>query len=347
LSLRRTLRERPGAVDLFLALRELERSAPAKPRIGDAAVRAETVVELDEEPFLAFPDSNVAAFEDRSGAIPRLVSRFLGYFGPQGALPLGTTAEAYQWASHNDPSFARFVDIFGHRFRELFFRAWADARPVAQHDRPDSDRFFRYVASFAGIGVASLAERDSVADIAKLPFAGLVSSAVRSASRLRQLIRGVLGADVEIEERIGSWLIFEPEDRLRLGQPGSALGGGAALGSRSYSINDKLRIVIRTRSLAEYRGFLPGQANANRLADLVFFYIGHRLEFDVKLALPAAAAPAARLGVSGELGWTAWIAPAGRAGSGAWLDDARFDIERRRRAEREARREGRPEEGRP
>ena len=35
-----------------------------------------------------------------------------------------------------DDAFPRFLDILNHRFLQLFFRAWADARPVAQHDRP-------------------------------------------------------------------------------------------------------------------------------------------------------------------------------------------------------------------
>ena len=52
-----------------------------------------------------------------------------------------------------DPSFARFTDIFSNRFLQLFFRAWADARPIAHHDRPADDRFADYVGSFAGIGV--------------------------------------------------------------------------------------------------------------------------------------------------------------------------------------------------
>ena len=105
------------------------------------------------------------------------------------------------WSNGRDPSFARFTDIFSNRFLQLFFRAWADARPIAQHDRPDRDRFFRYVGAFAGIGVDSLAERDSLPDISKLPFAGLVSSGVKSASRLRQLVRGVFNVDADVEER--------------------------------------------------------------------------------------------------------------------------------------------------
>ncbi|MBA3448715.1 MAG: type VI secretion system baseplate subunit TssG [Pseudaminobacter sp.] len=332
MSFRGKLKSEPEHVDLFAALRELERSAKGKPRIGDSAVRAEDVVDLGQDPFLEFPASNISAYEETERGAPKLFSRFLGFFGPQGALPLNTTVEAFHWSSARDPSFARFTDIFSNRFLQLFFRAWADARPIAQHDRPDQDRFFRYVASFAGIGADSLSERDSLADISKLPFAGLVSSRIKSASRLRQLVCGVLHVDADVEERIGSWLVFEPADRLKLGQEGGVLGVDTILGNRVYSINDKICVVIRAGDLEQYRKFLPNGSMSDKLTDLVFFYIGHRFEFDVKLSLPARSAPAARLGVSGELGWTAWIAPDNDVGDDIRFDDARFNALERRRA---------------
>ena len=274
-------------------------------------------------------------FEDPAGQVPKLFSRFLGFFGPQGALPLNTTVDAYLWSNGRDPSFARFTDIFSNRFLQLFFRAWANAQPIAHHDRPADDRFADYVGSFAGIGVASLKGRDSLDDIAKLPFAGLVNADVKSASRLRQLVRGIFHVDVDIEERVGSWLTFEPSDRLLLGAD-AMLGLGTYLGDRVYSINEKICILIKARDLRHYRQFLPTGELSDQLTDLVFFYIGHRFEFDVRLSLPARYAPATQLGQSGELGWTAWIAPDNDAGDDVYFDDAHFNALERRRAQRAA-----------
>jgi type VI secretion system protein ImpH len=338
-TLRSDLRDEPWSVDFFKALREFERSAKDKPRIGDSTVVSQEVVNLGQDPFLEFPASNLSKYEDKPTGIPTLYSRFLGFFGPQGALPINTTVEALHWSMGRDPSFARFTDIFGNRFQQLFFRAWANARPIAHHDRPKDDRFFRYVGTFAGIGTDSLADRDSVEDIAKLSFSGLVSSRIKSASRLKQLVRGIFKVATEVEERVGSWLVFEPSDRWMLGAEGVTLGVDTYLGSRVYSINDKICIVIKARDLSEYRKFLPRGTMFDRLTDLVFFYIGHRLEFDVKLLLPARHAPAAQLGVSGELGWTAWIAPDNDAGDDVYFDDARFNaLERRRVRQAEQRR---------
>ena len=332
---REELQNDPWGTDFFSALRQLERSAASKPRIGDSAVISEDIVNLGQDPFVEFPASNVTKFEDPAGQVPKLFSRFLGFFGPQGALPLNTTVDAYLWSNGRDPSFARFTDIFSNRFLQLFFRAWANAQPIAHHDRPADDRFADYVGSFAGIGVASLKGRDSLDDIAKLPFAGLVNADVKSASRLRQLVRGIFHVDVDIEERVGSWLTFEPSDRLLLGAD-AMLGLGTYLGDRVYSINEKICILIKARDLRHYRQFLPTGELSDQLTDLVFFHIGHRFEFDVRLSLPARYAPATQLGQSGELGWTAWIAPDNDAGDGVYFDDAHFNALERRRAQRAA-----------
>jgi type VI secretion system protein ImpH len=328
---RSDLRDEPWNVDFFSALREFERSVQGKPRIGDSAVCTEEVVNLGQDPFLEFPASNVSKYEEPVGSVPRLYARFLGFFGPQGALPLNTTVDAYHWSNGRDPSFARFTDIFSNRFLQLFFRAWADSRPIAHHDRPRQDRFFRYVGTPAGIGADSLSGRDSIEDISKLAYSGLVSSGIKSASRLKQLVRGIFQVSADIEERVGSWLIFEPTDRCALGAQGMGLGVDTYLSSRVYSINDKICVVLRARDLAEYRKFLPRGTMFDRLTDLVFFYLGHRLEFDVRLALPARHAPATQLGVSGELGWTAWVAPDNEAGGDVYYDNARFNALERRR----------------
>ena len=336
MSYRSDLRAEPFRFDFFAVMRELERSTPKKPRVGDSTVVAEDVVALGQDPYLEFPASNISNFDETASGAPRLKTRFLGYFGPQGALPLSSTVEAFAWSTSpkRDDSFARFTDIFANRFLQLFYRAWADARPLAQHDRPRQDRFIRYLGSMSGIGSDAFVDRDSVEDIAKIPFAGMTGSAIKSASRLRQLIRGIFKVDTDVEERIGMWLTFEPGDQMALGTNGSSLGVDTFLGMRAYSINDKIRIGIKTTTLEQYRTFLPSGGLSERLADLVFYYLGHRFDFDVQLSLPARLAPPTRLGVSGELGWTSWISPkpVEPGNEEIYLSDARFDPMRRRRS---------------
>src|SRR5262249_47670938 len=154
-------------------------------------------------PYLEFPESNLAAAALEENGRVRLKARFLGMFGPQGALPLTTTEEAHSWLLERDDAFPRFADIFQRRFLALFFRAWADARPVAQHDRPEEDRFRTYIGAMIGIGTPAFRAVDSISDFAKLQYAGLLAARVKSASRLRAFLTSFLETRVEIEEFVG------------------------------------------------------------------------------------------------------------------------------------------------
>ncbi|MBL8587040.1 MAG: type VI secretion system baseplate subunit TssG [Methylobacteriaceae bacterium] len=317
-----------------MVLRRLERSHPDRPRIGDAATRRDDFVTLGQDPYFEFPASTVSDFRKDPTGRWRVLQKFLGLLGPQGALPLATTEEAYGWLLARDDAFARFCDLINHRFLELFFRAWADARPVAQHDRPKDDRFRDYVASTIGLGTPIYRDLDSVPDSGKIAYAGLVGAKAKGAARLRRLIRGLLGVECEIDEFVGAWLTLEPQDRSHLGAQ-SRLGVDMMAGGSFYSIEDKIRIRLFMSDMAEYERFLPGAYRCEELTDLVFFYLGDEIEWEVELAIPAEKAPAVRLGKAGRLGWTSWSAPSW-SGDRRWLCDARFHPAERRRQTRSA-----------
>lgn len=307
---RETLADAPWSFDFLSLMREFERGAPDKPRIGRSTVLSQEIVRLGQDPFVAFPAANVTEARFPPGRTPEVRVRFLGLFGPQGPLPLTTTMEAIQWMQgRNDDSFVHFADIFANRFLQLFFRAWADARPVVQFDRPDDDRFRMWLGAHIGIGSPALAERDAIPDLAKLEYAGVLGSRIRSAARLLHVMRRMLNLDVTLEERVGTWLEFEPGDLTRLAGPRAALGQNSYLGARVHSINDKARLTIRTRSLREYQSFLPGTPRCRELTDFLYFYLGDMTEVDIALTMPAGALPDTQLGSAGQLGWTSWAAP--------------------------------------
>jgi type VI secretion system protein ImpH len=289
-------------------MRRLERLNPDRPRLGDSAARREEYVILGQDPFLDFPASNLSRVVPADQRL-KIFVKFLGLLGPQGALPLATTEESLGWFLMRDDAFPRFLDIFNHRFIQLFYRAWADSRPIAQHDRPKDDRFIAYVGSIIGVGSAPYRDLDSVPDPAKLAFAGLISAQAKSASRLKSFLSGLFDVKVEIHEFVGSWLTFEPSDRSRLGQANSGLGVSMSLGASIFSVQDKIRIRLYTRNMAQYQRFLPTGDLCEPLADAVFFFIGDQLEWEVELAIPAGEVIPSRLGSFGQLGWTSWMSP--------------------------------------
>lgn len=298
----------PGAEDIAGAPEW--RSAAPRPRIGDSASRRdeavvcagiEYLISFGQEPHLEFPASNIAQAEiDRETTRKRIriFTKFLGLLGPQGSLPFAITEEAFGYAQQNDPALARFFDIFNQRFLQLFFRAWADSRPIVHNDRPDFDRFHAYVKSMIGVGTPPFGEIAGIPDGIGL-YAGLLAPKARSASRLRSAIRGLFGVEAQIDQFIGAWLEFEESERSKLGARNSGLGSDLLVGKASFSVQDKFRIRIYCEDIATYRRFLPEGETCAKLVDLVFFYIGDELEWDVELALPARCIEPARLGASG------------------------------------------------
>lgn len=319
----------PWRFDFFATLRRLERQNPNRPRIGDSATSAQDFVLVSQNPYLEFPASTLeGAVRAPSGRV-RIFARFLGMFGPQGALPLTTTDEAYGWLRERDDAFPRFVDIVQHRFLALFYRAWADARPVAQNDRPDEDRFRTYIGSMIGIGAPAFRGVDLLPEFAKLEFAGLLAPRVKSASRLRGFLAGLVGAPVEIEEFVGSWLTLDRGERTRLGAAASRVGEDCVLGAATFSVGDKFRVCVFARDFAHYEQFLPGADLAQEIGDAVFLYIGDEYDWDMELAIPAGEIRPARLGKGAKLGWTSWMAPNWAKTDETYRKDARFHVANR------------------
>ncbi|MEM9634481.1 MAG: type VI secretion system baseplate subunit TssG [Pseudomonadota bacterium] len=336
--LSKRIQEHPGGHDLLAVLRMLEgQTAPdanhdldaetdnqSPPRIGKSRRLIEDIVRFGQDPSSEFATSTVErATRDKDDGLV-LLERFLGLLGPQGALPAALTDEAIMRGLRGDDSFPRFLDVFNNRFVQLFYRAWADARPIVQHDRPDDDRFMDYVGSSIGTGTPIYRDLDLIDDRLKLLYAGLTSAKAKSASRLKALITGVFEVKVDIDQCVGTWLHLEPDDQLSLGSLGSGgagqLGLDTIVGAKVYSVSDKIRIRIFTRSLEEYRKFLPPTRTkpnpwTERLFDLIDFYLGLEIEYEIELALPKKCASAISLNSSSSatLGHIGWLKPAATA----------------------------------
>ena len=124
---------------------------PAAARPGAAA--AEEPVRLGQPPSLAFAPATVAGFEPAATGRRRL-ERHLRARPVRAATArcrcISPRTPASARATHDDPTLARFCDIFQHRLLALFYRAWADAQPTVQHDRPAADRFRSMSAPWSG-----------------------------------------------------------------------------------------------------------------------------------------------------------------------------------------------------
>ena len=297
----------PGGFDFLDLLRGLERRSQAKPRIGESGTLSEDIVSLGQQPHIDHSDSNVSGIATLGDGRTRVESRFLGLLGPQGALPLHTSYEATHWANMRDPAFARFLDIFNNRFQQLFFRAWANARPAVQADRPAENQFLTYLGAMIGIGTPAMRHRDGLPDFSKIAVAGLLSPTVKSAARLEGFLGWLFKAKVAVQQFVGVWLPLEVGEQAVLASGSCNLGGDSIIGKSAFSLRDKFRVRLEVTDLAEFETFLPDGANFQPMADAVYFYLGNTFIYDVEIGIPEQQTRPVQLGSFGRLGWTSWM----------------------------------------
>ena len=310
-ALLRALADRPYQFDFYQALRRLEAVHPDSPRVGRSLRPIDDPVRFGQEPSLAFAPATLSGFKpEAAGGKPRLEVAFGGLFGPHGPLPLHFTEYARdRIINSQDPTFARFLDIFHHRVLSLIYRIWADAQPTVQFDRPEADRFAAYVGSLVGINAPGLADRDAMPDAAKRYFAGRLVCGSRHAEGLEAMLGEFFHLPMQVVEFVGRWLPVPDDCRceLGLGQQSSSLGMSATIGDRVWDCQTKFRIVAGPMSIADYERLLPGGASLERLQAVVKNYIGDELDWDLHLILGQSEVPKTELGMAGSLGWTSWL----------------------------------------
>jgi type VI secretion system protein ImpH len=315
--------------ELFALARGIEQARPAAPRIGTALDPADELVDWAHEPSLNFPRTTVARFEDGPRR-PRVRSQHLGLTGPMGPLPLHMAEIALAERRVPGPQpYGDFLDLLSARMLQAFYRAWSQSEPCAQADRPADDGFATILGAVSGaadLRFAGATDRDHPAgdrfdDWRRLAYGGHLQG-LRSASAVADVLAHLLGRPVTVEEAVGRWRAIPLDARSRIGARRGAhaqLGQGATLGERFFAVEWDVAINVTARDAAELDTLLPG-GDANRLlVEAATAVLPPSLDWTIRVEIAEAAAPAARLGRTGEtgtppgtrLGLTGWMAPRG------------------------------------
>jgi type VI secretion system protein ImpH len=298
----------PYRHDFYQTLRRLECLHDDKPRWGRALRPVDEPVRLGQEPDLSFAPAPLASFDASDGRTPRLQVRLFGLFGPNGPLPIHLTEYARERLQHaGDPTLSRFLDVFHHRFLALFYRAWAQAQPAVNRDRPADDHFTAYVGAFLGVSPAAFRDRDTLPDLAKFFHVGALIRQVRNPEGLVHILQHFFRVPARIEEFVGHWMALGSGERSRLSAEGAGLGTGAVLGGRVWDRQHKFRIHLGPLTLDQYERFLPGGTAIKKLVDWVRMYLCYELDWDVRLLLKPGEVPSLMLGGGQRLGWTTWL----------------------------------------
>ncbi|RSC25188.1 type VI secretion system baseplate subunit TssG [Pseudomonas putida] len=314
LALLQRLAQKPASFDFYAALRQLECAFADRPRIGQASRPADEPLRFGQQPSLAFEPAMLSGLQTGDGhQAPRLLLNGFGALGANGPLPLHLTEYVRDRQRNvDDPTLARFLDIFHHRLISLFYRAWASAQPAVSLDRPGADRFSDYVASLIGLGMPSLQGRDAVQQLAKQHHAGRLAPHMRNAEGLAALLSDDFGVPVQVEQFVGHWMTLPADGlcALRSGPSAERLGVGTVLGRKVWNAQGKFRLRVGPLSMAQVRRLLPGQPGLRRLTDWVRQYAGLALDWDVNLIVARQHLPGTRLGRDARLGWSSWLSSA-------------------------------------
>lgn len=145
-------------------------------------------------------------------------------------------------------------------------------------------------------------------------FAGLLSQKPRNALNLERMLGFYFSLPIKVQPFAGRWLHLQPEQCTQLGRRNAQLGHSAVAGNRVWDYQSCIRIELGPLSLADYQRFQPGTACYRKLVELVRFYIGAELDFEIAPRLKREAVPRAQLGRSGNvaLGWLGWLKRPGR-----------------------------------
>jgi type VI secretion system protein ImpH len=316
----------PHRYDFFSLLRAIECACPERLRLGQATRPVDEPIRMGQEASLAFAPTTLSYLDPgRDGRPPRLGVQFLGMLGPNGPLPIHLTEYARDRVRNaGDTTLVRFLDLFHHRVLALFYRAWANAQPTVNRDRPQGDRFVAYVGTLIGLGSPGVRDRDELPDDVKLFFAGRLAHQARNAEGLRAMIAHDLGLPTELEEFTGEWTPLLESERWRITRTAfaGALGTSTILGAHAWQRQTKFRVVFGPLKEDEFQSLLPGSRRLQRLRALVRNYVGDALNWDVRLFLDKRVSQPFRLDRITRLGWTSWL---GHCPEGEGRDDLIFD----------------------
>ena len=316
LPLDQQLFEFPYDFNFFQAVRLLHLILDERMGVGRIAKPDEEPVRFKVRQSLEFPASSIHSLSPETDP-PQMTVAFFGLTGVQGALPHHYTEHLLARALFKDFAMAEFFDLFNHRMLSLFYRAWEKHRLPVRHQlasaKKEVDEFTQYLFDWIGMGTGGLRERMAFADQALLRYAGLLGQKPACATALAAILRDYFGVPVEIEEFTGAWYRLSEPDQCNLEEEGmkNSLGEGALAGDAVWDPQARFRVRVGPMGLRRYIGFLPDGDAIEELRDLVRFYVGPVLQFDVQLVLKADEVPWCRLGDESPAGprldWCGWL----------------------------------------
>ena len=265
---------------------------------------------------------------------------FMGLIGAAGVLPHHYSQTILERLRANDESMLEFFNLFHHRILSSYFRASVKYRLPFQHEifsrfrshsgaanrsrRIEHDRVSSSIACVAGVGEASVQDRQAFDDRARMYFAGHFSNRRPTPIGLARMLGEFTGFAVNVHSFQFEWLYLDQNDQTCFSDSPKALGVDAVVGDRVGSIQNRFRVRIGPLRWDEFQQLLPMGGRLEKTAQFVRSYVGIGLDFDFQFAIEGSEIPGLQLGnESCRLGWSTWIRSNELSGE---IDDAIFEV---------------------
>lgn len=243
---------------------------------------------------LAFPASEIEGMQiepaDAAGG-PRIhiTPTFIGLLGASGTLPLHDTERAAARTSlGTDESWKPFIDLFTNRVVGLFYEAWGKYRVEHGLDTRAEDDLLPRLSALGGLRPASFGPARPYASIHPEVagyYAGLLRTRPIAASTVERVLRDYFGVPVRVEEFVGAWDPIPAKMRSTLGVTDPTLGFGAALGTRTWRNDLRIRLHIGPLDEAKARAFLPHGCSHAALKEMVGLFAVPAVQYEIRLLL--------------------------------------------------------------
>ncbi len=299
--------DEPWRAGFISLMRMIAARTATLPPPGKAALPAQEHFRIGQQAHMIFSPREVAQVKIEGGKIG--LNLFgLGMWGPQGAMPLQMTEQAYTRAEVHDSTLIDFFNIFHHRALSLFYRAWFVSQDTASLDRVDDEHFSWYVASLVGLDPEEY-RSSPLPGHARLASSAHLVRESRNPEGLLGALHYYFGIPVDIEEFSPQWIVLDGNEQSQLGNNDSslALGETAILGNTVQDKQHKFRLILGPLTLKQYMRFSIWGQDLPVLREWVRNFVGYEYAWDVKLILAAEEIPKATLDGSHQLGYAVWL----------------------------------------
>jgi type VI secretion system protein ImpH len=269
---------------------------------------------------LAFPASEIESMHveaaDATGA-PRIhiTSAFIGLLGANGTLPLHDTERAAARAGMGvDESWKPFLDLFSNRAVGLFYEAWGKYRVEHGLNTRARDDLLPLLNALGGLRSTSFGPARPFASIPSEVagfYAGLLRTRPISASTVERVLSEYFGIPVRLEEFVGAWDPVPAKLRSTLGVTDPTLGFSAALGTRAWRNDVRVRLHIGPLDEEKAKAFLPQGRSHAALKEMVSLFAVPSVQYEIRLLLEKPCLKPLTLRTKGQdrrrLGWNTFL----------------------------------------